>query len=144
MIGRWISPFRREATWILFLTSVVVLSLAVIHLKRTAAAAHVRLLPLADWRLGATRLAFCSEQAASFRGWDLRAGPIQLYYLGRMQASKPSETTPPAAELAWTNMDQRTGRVDRTRSRDRDPGSRSLISNVQIGPVTGRSRGPER
>ncbi|MBL9137942.1 MAG: hypothetical protein JNK85_18900 [Verrucomicrobiales bacterium] len=92
------APRRRESPWILLLAAAALLAAAVIHFQGTTAVARLRILPLADWRFSRTPLAFCSESNAALRGWDLRAGPIQLYFL--RYTTPPGRSVKPQSETA--------------------------------------------
>ncbi len=94
---------RREVTWLLLLFTVALLAVTLVHLKQTAATARLSFRPLPDWQLRAHRLAFCSEQTAALRGYDLRVGPIQFYYLKWTHPPfDPGTVNKPAPESAPT------------------------------------------
>jgi hypothetical protein len=42
---------------------------------------HFRQLGLKDWRIGWKWVAYCSEQAAAFRGWKANLGPLEVIHL---------------------------------------------------------------
>src|SRR5438034_11162966 len=45
------------------------------------ASTHLEWRGFSQWNFGLKRVAYCSEQAASFRGWKAELGPLALLHL---------------------------------------------------------------
>lgn len=66
---------------VLFAATVLVRALRVPEADRRLVSTQVQWRGIQQWRIGWRKTAYCSEQAAAFRGWTANLGPMEIIHL---------------------------------------------------------------